>query len=91
MASNERVGGLTLVEAIAALTVRPARVFGLASGTLLPGMAGDVTIFDPDREWCVDPAQFRSKGRNTPLAGHILRGQVIQTIVGGEVICDRSA
>ena len=84
-------GGLTLVEAIAALTIRPARVFGLAAGTLLPGMAGDVTIFDPDREWCVDPTQFRSKGRNTPLAGHILRGQVIQTIVGGEVICDRSA
>ena len=79
------------MEAIAALTIRPARVFGLAAGTLLPGMAGDVTIFDPDREWCVDPTQFRSKGRNTPLAGHILRGQVIQTIVGGEVICDRSA
>jgi dihydroorotase len=63
----------------------------LAAGTLLPGMAGDVTILDPDREWCVDPTQFRSKGRNTPLAGHLLRGQVIQTIVGGEVICDRSA
>jgi dihydroorotase len=50
------------------------------------GAAADVTIFDPEREWCVDPQQLRSKGKNTPLAGHVLRGQVVTTIVGGEVV-----
>ncbi len=83
-------GALSLVEVIAALTCRPAGIFGLEAGTLAPGAPGDVVIFDPDREWCVDPAQFASKGRNTPLAGHVLRGQVIATIVGGEVLHDRS-
>ena len=83
-------GGLTLVDVVAALTCRPAQVFGLDAGTLAIGAPGDVVIFDPDREWCVDPAQFASKGRNTPLAGHILRGQVVATIVGGEVLYDRS-
>jgi dihydroorotase len=48
-----------------------------------------VAIFDPEREWCVDPQQLRSKGKNTPLAGHILRGQVVATIVGGEVVHER--
>ncbi len=83
-------GALGLVEVVAALTSRPAAVFRLEAGTLAPGAPGDVVIFDPDREWCVDPAQFASKGRNTPLAGHVLRGQVIATIVGGEVLHDRS-
>ena len=83
-------GGLTLVDVVAALTCRPAQVFGLDAGTLAIGAPGDAVIFDPDREWCVDPAQFASKGRNTPLAGHILRGQVVATIVGGEVLYDRS-
>jgi dihydroorotase len=83
-------GALGLVEVVAALTCRPADVFGLEAGTLAPGAPGDVVIFDPDREWCVDPAQFASKGRNTPLAGHVLRGQVVATIVGGEVLHDRT-
>lgn len=79
-------GTLDLVTAVAALTVRPARVFGLASGTLTPGAAADVVVFDPEREWCVDPQQMKSKGKNTPLAGHFLRGQTVTTIVGGEVV-----
>jgi dihydroorotase len=83
-------GALSLVDAVASLTCRPSMVFGLEAGTLAIGAPGDVVIFDPEREWCVDPAQFASKGRNTPLAGHLLRGQVVATIVGGEVLYDRS-
>jgi len=79
-------GKLGLEEAVATLTSRPAGVFGLPGGTLSAGAPADVTIFDPEREWCVDPHQLRSKGKNTPLAGHILRGQVVATIVAGEVV-----
>jgi dihydroorotase len=77
---------LGLTQAVAALTSRPAGVFNLPAGALAPGAPADVVIFDPDREWCVDPQQFRSRGKNTPLAGHFLRGQVLITIVGGEVV-----
>lgn len=79
-------GTLSLPEAVATMTSRPAAVFNLPAGTLSPGAPADVTIFDPEREWCVDPQQMRSKGKNTPLAGHILRGQVITTIVNGDVV-----
>ena len=43
-----------------------------------------------DAEWTVDPARFRSKGRNTPYAGKQLRGRVHCTIVDGRVDPSRS-
>ena len=73
----------TLVERMACA---PARLFKLPGGTIRRGSAGDVTVFDPDVEWTVDPARFRSKGRNTPYAGQTLRGRVELTLVGGGVI-----
>ena len=42
-------------------------------------------LLDPDAQWTVDPAQFASLGRNTPLAGRTLRGRVVATVYGGEV------
>jgi dihydroorotase len=80
---------LDLAEAVATMTCRPAAVFRLPGGTLAPGAPADVTVFDPDREWNVDPQQLFSKGKNTPLAGHFLRGQVQYTVVGGEVVFER--
>jgi len=73
----------TLIER---MSCAPARVFGLAGGTLRKGTPADVTVFDPMAEWTVDPSRFRSKGRNTPYAGKLLRGRVHYTIVDGRVI-----
>jgi dihydroorotase len=81
-------GRLPLVTLIAALTVRPARAWGLDAGTLAPGALADLVIFDPDEAWMVDPARFASKGRNTPLAGIALRGRVRQTWLGGARVYD---
>jgi dihydroorotase len=79
-------GVLTVEQAVAALTVQPARAFGLAKGTLAAGADADVTIVDPDAQWVVDPERFRSKGRNTPFSGWKLKGQVVSTLVGGRVV-----
>jgi dihydroorotase len=73
----------TLVDKMACA---PARVFHLQGGTLRRGSVADVTIFDPDTEWTVDPTRFRSKGRNTPYTGKRLRGRVHYTIVDGQLI-----
>jgi len=43
-------------------------------------------VFDPAREWTVDPAAFLSKGRNSPYAGRPLTGRVHATIVDGRVV-----
>jgi dihydroorotase len=73
----------TLVERMACA---PARLFKLPGGTLRRGAGADLTVFDPDASWTVDPARFLSKGRNSPYAGQTLRGRVGLTVVGGRVI-----
>ena len=82
---------LDLAFAIRMLTSAPAQVYGLPYGTLTPGAEADVVVFDPDEETVIDPGAFRSKGRNTPLAGMPMQGVVQQTIAGGAVVYDRAA
>jgi dihydroorotase len=78
----------TLVDRMACA---PARLFKLPGGNLRRGSIADVTVFDPDVSWTVDPSRFRSKGRNSPYAGHTLRGLVSLTVVDGQVIHRREA
>ena len=77
---------LTLKQAIAKMTVNPAKILGLNKGTLKVGADADVIIVDPKSEWLVDPAKFASKSRNTPFTGSKLKGQVLYTIVGGKLV-----
>ena len=79
-------GRLDLPTLVAALTVRPARAWNLDAGTLRPGAPADITVFDPDEAWTVDPERFASLGKNTPLAGITLRGRVRQTWLGGTLV-----
>ncbi|MCY0898567.1 MAG: dihydroorotase [Firmicutes bacterium] len=65
------------------LTVGPHRVLRLSYPGLIPGAAADLTLIDPQRRWVVDPGQFYSRGRNTPLAGRTLVGQAVATMVQG--------
>ena len=62
-------GKLPLATLVAALTVRPARAWGLDAGTLEPGAPADLVIFDPDEEWTVDPARFASLGKQHAAGG----------------------
>jgi len=71
------------------LTIEPAKIIGDKHGrlgTLVVGEEADVTIFDPDRVWEVDPSSFASKGKNTPLAGRVLKGKVMVTIYQGKLV-----
>jgi dihydroorotase len=78
-------GHLTWPEAIAKLTIHPARLLGIPKGTLRPGADADVTLIDPDARWTIDPASFASRSRNTPYGGLSVRGRAHTVIVGGEV------
>lgn len=40
---------------------------------------------DLKEEWTVDPAEFVSKGKNTPFAGRKVFGKVKYTLVDGEI------
>lgn len=80
-------GKIDLVTLISRLTHGPASFLRRADlGTLKPGSAADVTVFDPEAEWVVNPDDFVSKGKNTPLAGCLLKGRVMVTVVQGAVV-----
>ena len=51
-----------------------------------PVSPGDWVLVDWDAEWRVDPESFATKGRSTPFAGRMLRGRVVATIRGGQVM-----
>ena len=78
-------GHLDWMAALAKLTINPARILGIPKGTLALGAEADITIIDPNARWTVDPANFRSKSRNTPFARMELTGRATTVIVGGEV------
>ncbi len=77
---------LTLSEAIATLTHRPARILGVDAGHLRPGASADVCIFDPALKWQFDRARMVSRGRNTPFHGWEFKGKVTHVLIGGEVV-----
>jgi len=77
---------LNLLDLIAKFTVAPARLLKLDKGTLRAGADGDVTVFDPDREWVFDRAQSASKAFNSPFYGWRLKGQVVATVVAGRLV-----
>ncbi|MEO6527470.1 MAG: dihydroorotase [Gemmatimonadaceae bacterium] len=83
-------GIMTLPLLVERMACAPARLFKLPGGTLRKGSLADVTVFDANATWTVDPAAFRSKGRNTPYAGQTLRGLVDLTVVGGRIIHRRA-
>jgi dihydroorotase len=84
-------GEMDIVNMVAKLTEGPAQVLGRSPATLRPGARADVVIFDPDRSWTVDPAHLCSRGKNTPLVGQQLKGQVMLTIAGGEIVFRRDS
>lgn len=77
---------IDLSSALACITVNPARILGLSSGTLTPGSSADICIFDPEAAWIMDPAGMASAGKNTPFGGREFVGQVTHTLFGGNIV-----
>jgi dihydroorotase len=79
-------GIIPLATLVERMSCAPAKLFHLPGGTLRRGAAADVTVFDPAREWTVEPSRFFTKGRNTPYAGRTLTGMVACTLVDGRIV-----
>ena len=79
-------GKMELPEIIRRMSTNPSDILHLPKGRMSLGVDGDLTIFDPNEEWTVDPERFASKARNTPFGGWKVKGRVKYTIVKGRVI-----
>ena len=82
-AAQERV---PLVDALAHITINPARLLGVKMGHLTVGAHADLCLFDPEANWTVAPSALRSQGKNTPFTGYEMQGRVRYTLLDGQVV-----
>ncbi len=80
-----KTGLLTLPQIAEKTSLAPAKILGLDGGEIKVGGVADLTIADLDKKWKIDPEKFVSKGKNNPFKGYELYGEVVYTIVDGEI------
>ena len=79
-------GVITLEQLISYLTNKPAETFKLPYGTLEVGKPADLTLIDLETERKINPAEFVSKGKNTPFTNWSCKGWPIMTLVEGKQV-----
>jgi dihydroorotase len=76
-------------QALAKVTQAAARILGIEAGHLGVGAVADICLYDPDAHWRVTPVSLTSQGKNTPFLGHEVRGEVVFTLVAGQVAYEK--
>jgi len=75
---------LTLIQLIEKLSVNPRRILSLPTINIQEGEIANLTLLDPNIEWTVDIQSFKSKSKNSPFHGRILKGKAIGIINNGK-------
>jgi dihydroorotase len=79
-------GDVALMTLLKAMSSTPAQILSLPGGTLRPGSPADVIVLDLEAPWVLDPAELKSKCKNTPFDEARLQGRVVRTIVAGRTV-----
>lgn len=82
--------GFTIEDLVRWLCREPARQVGLQSlkGAIKDGYDADLVIWNPDREFKVEPAMLHHRHKLTPYNGEVLRGVVEKTFLRGQMVYD---
>lgn len=75
-----------LLDALARITLHPARILGLDAGYLARGHVADICIFNPEARWRVEASALKSQGKNTPFLGYEMQAAVVYTLVEGQIV-----
>ncbi|WP_431283555.1 dihydroorotase [Humitalea sp. 24SJ18S-53] len=76
-------GKLPMLAALGLMTDRPAKLLGIAAGSLTRGAPADLLLFDPESAWQVTAGKMPGKAQNTPFDGRPVEGRVIATFKSG--------
>lgn len=81
-------GKITLKRIVRLMCVNPRKILGIPGGSFTEGAPADITVFDINEEWTVDPEKLHGKSKNTCFKGMKLKGKVKMTIVDGKIVYD---
>lgn len=76
---------LSYLDLVRLMSYSPAKVLNIDRGEINVGKVADITIFDPEIEYTYTKESIVSKSKNTPFIGKKLKGQVVYTLVDGQV------
>ncbi|MEG3174981.1 amidohydrolase family protein [Sphingomonas sp. RB3P16] len=77
---------ISLERLFALLAANPAKVLGIAAGTLEVGAPADLLLLAPDAPWQVDGDRLHAKAGNTPFDGLPVQGKVLRLFKGGNAL-----
>jgi allantoinase len=82
--------GCTIQDLTKWLCKEPARQVGLHNlkGAIKDGYDADIVIWNPDREFTVEPGVLHHRHKLSPYNGEVLRGVVEKTLVRGRMVYD---
>lgn len=78
-------GLLSLKELSAKMSQNPSNILGIAGGRLTVGATADIVIVDLNKTVIINKNEFYSKGKNTPFHERSYKGEVVYTIVNGQI------
>lgn len=78
-------GVIPLEKLIELMSVSPRKRFSVEGGIEI-GKRADLTVFDLNKEYDVNPDDFLSKGKSTPFEGERVFGKCIMTMYGGKIV-----
>ena len=79
-----RNGRMSLEKLIEIMSVNPCKRFGF-DNSIKQGAKANLTVFDLNSKYTVNPESFLSKGRSTPFKGAELYGECLLTVADGEI------
>ena len=85
-----KTGVITMERLVELMHTAPRRRFGMGT-ELKEGGAASFTVFDVNRSYTVDPAEFKTMGRATPFTGMELYGRCLLTMKDGMVVWQEEA
>ncbi len=80
-------GIISLEKLIEVMYTNPSKRFGIKKNIEVGSLA-DLTVFDLNAKYKVDPAEFKSLGRATPFEGWEVYGKCMLTVCNGKIAYD---
>ena len=80
-----KTGVITLEKLIELMSVNPSKRFGFDI-EIKEGKGANLTVFNLEKEYEIDPEEFISKGRATPFKGMKVFGKCLMTMCDGNIV-----